>query len=381
MVKFPSSFIPLLLLFSPLARAADGPSVGEIRVAPGFRLPSFGSCGPESDPAPDLAPVPQPVVSAATQINHLFDNGEEPDLEFCAQWSPEFPYNGHHCCTPPPAKRRRRGGMKCLQERRKLSFCDEMTDEQRAYIAEVSSGKSQDLLTRISYEMGREGEQSYCSVNNGFLVHGRPVVPTPLNRIQLRSDRCTNFGTDGMAGMIEWLGHKISAQYADPDYSGLRLLIGDISTPRGGCLSGVNGVVGHASHTAGLDADIGYLTPLKGRPSPAAFHTGFDAKTNWWMIKQIFHNPFACVRVIFLDRHWISKLARVASKDPEWLLYRRFIRHIRGHRNHMHVRIGEGPGPLGCAANPKPELEQQGDDDTEAPAGAVDAVDVLEEGD
>ena len=45
----------------------------------------------------------------------------------------------------------------------------------------------------------------------------------------------------------------------------------------------------------------------------------------------------------------------------------------------MHVRLGEGPGPLGCAANPKPELEQQGDDDaTDAPPTAVDVLEDLE---
>ena len=349
-------------------RSGVAPGV-DIRPAPRFELPQFTPCAPESAITPDLAPVPPPVRTALT-TNHyyFFDANPEPDLAFCAEWSPEFAYNGHHCCSRPTttARRRVRRGNRCLKERQRVNFCEDMSDEQRNYIQAVSSGKNAaDLLTKIGFDLGRRGEQSYCSVNNGFLVHGRPVVATPFNRVLLRtSGRCTNFGTDGMVGMIEWLGHKISAQYPGEEYSRLHLLVGDISTPRGGCLSGVSGRKAHSSHTSGRDADVGFLTPVANRSSPDSFHTKLDAKANWWFIKQIFANPFTCVKVIFLDRRQISRIARIASRDEDWPRLRRFLKHVRGHNNHLHVRIGEGPGPAGCGPDAQPELEMEDDGDS-----------------
>jgi murein endopeptidase len=209
--------------------------------------------------------------------------------------------------------------------------------------------------------MGRHGDQAYCTVNNGFLAHGRPVLPTPLNRIVLRStDRCTNFGTDHMVGLFEWVGRQVAKQYSDEKTSGVRLVVGDVTAPRGGCLAGRNGPKGHASHTTGQDADVGFLTVHPGRESPLQFHTAFDAKANWWLIKQIFKNPYACVKVIFLDKKLIRKLGKAARADEDWNKYWRFIRHMPSHKNHMHVRIGDGPGQPGCfpGANPEDETEE-----------------------
>jgi murein endopeptidase len=67
-------------------------------------------------------------------------------------------------------------------------------------------------------------------------------------------------------------------------------------------------------------------------------------------VKQIFHNPYACIKVIFFDRKQTNKLARAAIGDPEWSKLRRFIQHVPGHRDHFHVRIGDGPGEPGCPA-------------------------------
>jgi murein endopeptidase len=65
--------------------------------------------------------------------------------------------------------------------------------------------------------------------------------------------------------------------------------------------------------------------------------------------------------VIFLDRRHIRKLAKVAAHDEEWRLYGRFLRHQKGHRNHMHVRIGSHPGAPGCSPGANPEMEEEAD--------------------
>jgi murein endopeptidase len=83
----------------------------------------------------------------------------------------------------------------------------------------------------------------------------------------------------------------------------------------------------------------------------------FDAVTQWWLLKRILQNPFGCVKAIFLDRKHIRSLEKVAKHDVEWALYHVFIRHMPGHKNHFHVRIGNGPGKPGCVPGANPESE------------------------
>jgi murein endopeptidase len=153
----------------------------------------------------------------------------------------------------------------------------------------------------------------------------------------------------------------VSTQYSNPIYSGVHITLGDISAPRGGCLSNPSGKRRHASHTTGQDADVGFLTVKPSQESPTHFHTQFDPKTNWWFLKKIFQNPFACIKVVFLDKRHIRTLAKYAKAEKEWQLFHRFIRHMPGHKNHLHVRVGIGPGQAGCTPNARPELELEED--------------------
>jgi len=312
-------------------------------------LPEFLPCSPSSEFIED--------VSSLNQTDR-----ELPDLGFCSEWNPEFTHNGHHCCGGYIRTRRRHRKLKCAPERRKFRYCDEMTEEQKEYAEEVQSGKLGDILQLITQEMGGRGEQAYCTVNNGFLAHGRRLIPSALNHVAIRSpERCVDFGTDGMIGMIEYVGREVGKRFSGEEYKGVKLVVGDIAAPRGGCL-------GHASHTTGQDADIGFLWAKPGRDSPIELHRDFDVKTEWWLIKQFFSNPYACIKVMFLDRRLINKLAKSVSQDEDWQKYRRFIRHMPGHRNHVHVRIGDYPGPPGCVADAKPELEELEDaSDTDYP--------------
>ncbi len=330
---------------------------GANRVVASSQMPEFIPDSPESDFTRDrermVSAFPTPNDPALERL---------PTIDFCSEWNPEFPFNGHRCCRSIASARGKKTRVSCFSKRPRGNYCDEMTDEQKQYIRALeSSNPPFDPLEAITQDMGRK-EQAYCTANNGFLAHGRPIVPSEKNRIQIRSpERCTRFGTDNMVGMVEWLGRQIATQYQGSEYSGVRLLVGDVSAPRGGCLAGSSGRRGHLSHTNGSDADIGLLTVYKNRRSPASFHNNFDAKENWWFIKQIMKNPYACVKVIFLDRRHIRKLAKFAGRDEEWHRFGRFIRHQKGHRNHMHVRIGTHPGAPGCSPGANPELEEEAD--------------------
>lgn len=298
---------------------------------------------------------------------------EDPEFgltpEFCAEWNPEYVFRGHRCCAKAVKKKKRRATW-CAPDRVRVNFCHERTEFQVLYEDLVKTGKAGDILELISTDESQRRQQSFCSVNNGFLAWGRPILSTPSNRIQLRTpERCVNYGTDGMTGMLEWVGRKIATRYSAPEHQGVKLIVGDVSAPKGGCLSGRSGRRGHSSHTSGRDVDLGFLTVKEGRDSPVTFHQAFDARANWWLLKEIFKNPYACVKVVFLDRKMIAKLARtVGAEDPDWEKYRRFIRHVKFHKNHLHVRVGDGPGDPGCVPNPMPELETEEEDgeDTEA---------------
>ncbi len=305
-------------------------------------LPIFPPCSPESE-------FMKPVFSS------------EPSPQFCSKWSPDFIFNGNKCCgrARVPGRKKRSKGGRCSPKRIKASYCDEMTAEQMEYSAAATSGKLGDILSLLTQEMGKRGDQAYCTVNNGFLAYGRRVIPSSVNRLIIQSpQKCLNFGTDAMAGMLEWVGREISKNYSGPSLSGVNLVIGNISAPRGGCKKG------HASHTSGQDADIGFLTVNKNSTSPIKFHRQFDSVTNWWLLKKIFKNPFACIKAVFLDRRHIRALSKFAMKDPEWKVYQRFIRHMPGHGNHLHIRIGNGPGQPGCSSDAKPELEFEEDGDS-----------------
>jgi murein endopeptidase len=295
-------------------------------------------------------------------VSESFDSSAagEPTLEFCSRWNPDFLGNGKVCCGPLP--RRKRVKKSSLLIKKKRSRCDEMTLAQKEYSSRADRGQLGDILSLIKQDQGKYGSQAICTVNNGFLAFGRRIVPTKENRILINSPgKCTNFGTDAMAGLMEWLGRVIAKGYAEKPYQGVRLVIGDVSGPRGGSHYGPTGRRGHASHTNGQDADVGFLTVREGLETPTKFTLNFNSAANWWMIKKIFKNPYACIKVIFLDRRHINTLAKFAAKDPEWKSYKKFLRHMPSHRNHLHVRIGNGPGQPGCAANAHPELETEED--------------------
>lgn len=319
-----------------------------------FQLQSAGAVAPAAETA---------MIPSCDPVSEFLENLEEGrDPAFCAEWNPEFAYHGYRCCLKKSAKTRRIAS-RCAPKRRKWSYCDEMTPAQKQYIEEVSAGASHDFLFQLGQALGRRGSQAYCDVTDGFLAWGRPLVATPLNRILLRApQKCTYFGTDEMIGLLEWLGREIGKVYSAPEFAGTRLLVGDLSAPRGGCLSGRGGRRGHRSHTSGLDVDLGFFSVKKGGASdaiPGSFSRQFDAKTNWWLLKKVFSNPYVCIQAIFLDRRLIHALSKVASKDPEWLEYRKVIRHVRGHRNHFHIRIGSHLGAAGCKVEEEILLEEE----------------------
>ena len=285
---------------------------------------------------PFLPPAPE------SQFLPVSDNA--PDHGFCSRWDPEYGHLGKTCCSG-VSKAAFRKPPKCAPNRIKWTFCDEMTDEQRQYLDLAKTGE----LGNWWENRGAASSQAFCSVNSGFLVNGRPIVPSAQNRLLVRNPmRCTQFGTDGLVAALEWVGREIGKEYSTPDKAVVRLNIGDLSAPRGGCISGRRGRRGHASHTTGQDADLGFLNTRVGSTEFNGFTTHFDAEANWWLVKKIFSNPYVCVKAVFVDKRMIRKLAKAALGDEMWGRVAHRIQHVRGHRSHFHVRVGHQPGEPGC---------------------------------
>ncbi len=138
------------------------------------------------------------------------------------------------------------------------------------------------------------------------------------------------------------------------------LLVGDLTQPRGGPM-----LSGHASHQAGLDADI-WLTPMPDRrlsrkereELSATSMLARNAKgrlTNQKLDKRRFTKAHAGiirtaaqyrnVERIFVHPTIKRELCRQYPKKPKWL---RKVRAQFGHHYHFHVRIGCPSGSPGC---------------------------------
>jgi murein endopeptidase len=295
-----------------------------------------------------LAVIGIAILGVGCSKSNVYSDRGELLPSFCREWNPDFDYNGRRCAFNLYGVNRKpvRG---CNPYRNHPSYCSEMTPGELSYSRFLTSHQQLDALTLISDQHFSQ-EQAYLTVNDGFLANGRRIIPTSYNHLSLRfPSRCTNFGTDAMAGMLEWLGHEVGRTYRGKRFSGVKIVVGDVAAPRGGCLWGHNQRVAHRSHKNGQDADIGYLTVRPGQSSPVEFHQVFEAKSNYWFLKKVFKNPYACVKFVFLDRRNIQKLAKVGRNDPDWAVMKHFIQHANGHHNHFHIRIGNAPGSPGCS--------------------------------
>ena len=138
------------------------------------------------------------------------------------------------------------------------------------------------------------------------------------------------------------------------------LLVGDLTQPRGGPM-----LSGHASHQAGLDADI-WLTPMpdrrltrKERESLSAtsmlFRRANGKLTNQKLDTKRFTKAHAGiirtaaqygnVERIFVHPTIKRELCRQHPNKPGWL---RKVRAQFGHHYHFHIRIGCPAGSPGC---------------------------------
>jgi murein endopeptidase len=127
------------------------------------------------------------------------------------------------------------------------------------------------------------------------------------------------WGTAELVSTIE----SIAADYQVRFGPGPRLVIGDLSRPRGGAFGEKFGGVGHASHQNGRDVDI--LYPRRdGLEQPATRPSQVDRKRAQWLVDRAARSA----EFVFIGKH--VGLKRRFKRVQYLPLY---------HEDHLHVRI------------------------------------------
>jgi penicillin-insensitive murein endopeptidase len=175
----------------------------------------------------------------------------------------------------------------------------------------------------------------------------------------MRLSRNRNWGHPDLVALVARLAAKARKEAGWPG-----ILVGDMSQPRGGPM-----LTGHASHQAGLDADI-WLTPMPNRRLSReereetsavmmvrADRLDIDPKvwkpTHLNVIRAAAREP--SVQRIFVNAAIKKALCREAKGDRRWLSK---VRPMYGHDYHFHIRIKCPPGGGECESQPEPPASE-----------------------
>ncbi len=163
-------------------------------------------------------------------------------------------------------------------------------------------------------------------------------MPFPEGSFWTLRDPREAWGTDETIDYVVTAIEAVEARYPGSP----RLVIGDLSNPRGGRLNR------HRSHQTGRDADIGFYY-CRGEADSflTARKKDLDLPRTWALVRALVTETD--VDRIFVDRSLISLLyahAVAEGEDRGWLddVFGRsgekgVIQHERRHKNHLHVRF------------------------------------------
>ena len=194
----------------------------------------------------------------------------------------------------------------------------------------------------------------YGSYAKGCLAGGEKLADDGPNWQAMRLSRNRHWAHPELIALVK----QLSVDGKKVGWNGL--LVGDLTQPRGGPM-----LTGHASHQAGLDADI-WLTPMPDRrlsrkereqlsATSMLFRRANGKLTNQKIDKKRFTKAHAGiirtaaqyknVERIFVHPTIKRELCQQNPNRPEWL---RKVRAQFGHHYHFHIRIGCPTGSPGC---------------------------------
>jgi murein endopeptidase len=201
----------------------------------------------------------------------------------------------------------------------------------------------EDLDLPSFYQMLRRqpellGPASVGSPVFGALLNGQRFPSSPTWQVQV-PDRA--WGTPELVSCLERSVAAVQERFPGSPV----LQVGDLSRPEGGFLRG------HKSHQSGLDADIGYYYHGESAWYLTATEKNLDRERTWALVRALVTD--CSVEYLFVDMLvlvLIREHAEQVEEDQAWVasLFARgpskpgIIRHVWGHRTHMHVRIHDG---------------------------------------
>lgn len=183
--------------------------------------------------------------------------------------------------------------------------------------------------------------QSVGKSSNGRLKRGRQM-PKRGDGFLRKNDKAA-WGTDETVALLSWAAMEMTRRFPGT----VPMVIGDLSDEDGGRLRP------HLSHQSGRDADIGYY--FVGNKKLGHFKTAtrenLDVEKNWTLIELLIAT--GQVKYFFIDRRfhkilykqalemgWTETEARALFEAPIGKAKKSgVIRHIPGHKHHLHVRF------------------------------------------
>jgi len=191
------------------------------------------------------------------------------------------------------------------------------------------------LLVTAQVDPAALGPLSIGTPDSGLLLNPLPFAPGPFWTVR---DPSEAWGTQETIDSIVTAIEAVEGRYPGSP----RLVIGDLSNPKGGRLNR------HRSHQAGRDADIGfYFRRGEADSFLAARKRDLDLPRTWALVRALVTETD--VERIFVDRSLIAVLyqhALAEGEDRSWLndIFGRtsekgIIQHERRHKDHLHVRF------------------------------------------
>lgn len=191
------------------------------------------------------------------------------------------------------------------------------------------------LLALVRAEPKRLGSMSVGNANRGSLYNGVQMPESPHWRL-VDPDRswATQETVDGLTLAI----HAVVREHPHAP----ELALGDMSKPRGGYFRP------HRSHQSGRDVDVGYY--YLGGPTwyKTADAATLDRKLTWSLVKALLTQ--GSVEYLFIDnsvQQLLEEYALEVEPDRAWVQelfhppakHESVLRHVAGHKTHMHVRF------------------------------------------
>ena len=189
--------------------------------------------------------------------------------------------------------------------------------------------------------LGETQSESIGAASRGSMKHGRLMAKRGTGFLR-KNDKAA-WGTDETVALLTWGLDEMTSRYPGT----VPLVIGDLSAEEGGRLRP------HLSHQSGRDADVGYY--FVGNRRLTHFRTAtrddMDAEKTWTFLELLMST--GQVQYYFIDRKLHKPLFRQAlamgwTEDEARRIFEApigpanhsgIIRHVPGHKHHVHIRF------------------------------------------